>query len=278
MPRALICAVVLTVAAPAVAQDPPAWTRATAPFHIVGPIYYVGSEGLAAYLIKTSKGAILIDATLAENAPLVEANIERVGVKMHDVKYLLLSHAHGDHAGGLKALKAASGATLITGAEDRAAVEAGRPTTDNPYNSDFPAAQVDRVVRDGDVVRLGDVALTARSTPGHTAGCTTWTMRVNEGKRRLNVVFPCSLTVAGNRLFGNRETPNIVAVYRASFAKVAALPADVVLPAHPEFADVLERHARGGVAAWIDPGLLKSIVAEARVSFDAELAKQKAAR
>ena len=274
--------VALVLTLPAAAQlDPPAWTRPTAAFHIVGPIWYVGTEGLAAYLIKTRSGAILLDGTMAQNVPAIERNIVSLGVPIRDVKLLLNSHAHFDHAAGLAKLKADSGARLAAGAGDVAALDTGVPPGEVSYGViRFPAVHVDRAVRDGEQVRLGEVALTAHATPGHTPGNTSWSMRVVAGGRRLDVVFAGSLTVAGNRLVGNRRYPGIVADFRHSFARMAVLPADVVLPAHPETADVLgrgQRAAAGDAATFVAPGLLATLTAEAKAAFEAELARQQAA-
>jgi glyoxylase-like metal-dependent hydrolase (beta-lactamase superfamily II) len=276
----LLALLALLVAAPSSAQlDPPAWTRPIAPFHVVGPIWYVGTEGLAAYLIKTRAGAILLDGTMAENVPAIERNIAALGVPIRQVKLLLNSHAHFDHAAGLAKLKADSGARLAAGVGDREALDTGVPPGEVSYGViRFPAVHVDRAVRDGEQVRLGGVTLTAHATPGHTPGNTSWSMQLTDGGKTLEVVFPGSLTVAGNRLVGNRRYPGIVADFRRSFAMVAALPADVVLPAHPEGADVIGRRAAAGDAqAFVAPGLLEKLTAEASVAFEAELATQQAA-
>lgn len=273
---------VLAMAAPGAAQlDPPAWTQPIAPFHVVGPIWYVGTQGLAAYLIRTRDGAILLDGTMAQNVPAIERNIAALGVGMRDVKLLLNSHAHFDHAAGLAKLKADSGARLAAGIGDRAALDTGVPPGETSYGViRFPAVHVDRAVRDGERVRLGEVVLTAHATPGHTPGNTSWSMRVTQGGRMLNVVFAGSLTVAGNRLVGNRRYPGIVADFRRSFAGMAALPADVVLPAHPEGADVIgrgRRAAAGDPEAFVAPGLLARLTAEAKAAFEVELTRQAAA-
>ncbi|QCB43443.1 subclass B3 metallo-beta-lactamase [Sphingomonas sp. PAMC26645] len=260
------------------AADPPAWTRAQAPFPIAGPIAYVGSEGIAAYLIKTSAGAILIDGTLAENAGMIERNIVAAGVRPRDVKLILVTHAHFDHAAGVAALKRAIGARVVAGARDVPALEVGIPPGETSYGViRFPPVHVDRGVRDGDTVTLGNVTLTARATPGHTPGCTTWTMQIPAKPRPLDVVFPCSVSVAGNRLIGNRAYPGIVADYRRSIAMLGTLHADIVLPSHPELADVIakgKRRQAGDTTAFVDPTLLPKIVAKAKVAFDADLAKQ----
>ncbi len=260
------------------AADPPAWTRPQAPFSIAGPITYVGSEGIAAYLIKTSAGAILIDGTLAENAGMIERNIAAAGVRPRDVKLILVTHAHFDHAAGVAALKRATGARVVAGARDVRALEAGIPPGETSYGViRFPPVHVDRGVVDREKVMLGNVTLTARATPGHTPGCTTWTMQIPAKPRALDVVFPCSVSVAGNRLIGNRAYPGIVADYRRNIAMLGTLHADIVLPSHPELADVIakgKRRQAGDASAFIDPALLPKIVAKAKVAFDADLAKQ----
>jgi glyoxylase-like metal-dependent hydrolase (beta-lactamase superfamily II) len=260
------------------AADPPAWTRPQAPFPIAGPIVYVGSEGIAAYLIKTSAGAILIDGTLAQNAGMIARNIAAAGVRPRDVRMILVTHAHSDHVGAVAALKRMTGARVVVGDGDVRAVATGVPPGETNYGViRFPAVHVDRAVRDGDTVRLGNVTLTARATPGHTPGCTTWTMSIAGMPRPLRVVFPCSVSVAGNRLVGNTAYPGIVGDYRRSIAMLSTLPAEIVLPSHPELADVLargKRRAAGDAKAFIDPTLLPAIVAKARTALSAELAKQ----
>ena len=272
--RRFIAAIGVAWAAAGLAQDPPAWTRPIAPFHIAGPIWYVGTEGLAAYAIRTRDGTILLDATMAENVPAILRNLAAIGVTPADVKLILVSHAHFDHAGGDAAMKRATGAKLVAGVRDMEALRTGHPAGENLSGAvDFSPVGADRGVHDGDVVTLGGASLVARATPGHTPGCTTWTMRVTDRGRALNVVFPCSVSVAGNRLIGNRAYPGIVADYRRSFRRLAAMRADVVLPGHPELADVMGRARKQKL---IDPALLGRIVAKAQADFERELAKQAA--
>ena len=276
----MIVALAIVAGAPLLlgAADPPAWTRPQAPFPIAGPITYVGSEGIAAYLIKTNAGAILIDGTLAENAGMIERNIVAAGVRPRDVKLILVTHAHFDHAAGVAALKRATGARVVAGIGDVRALETGVPPGETNYGViRFPKVHVDRAVRDRDTVKLGTTTLTARATPGHTPGCTSWTMRIPARPGPLAVVFPCSVSVAGNRLIGNRAYPGIVADYRRSIAMLGTLHADIVLPSHPELADVIARGRRrkaGDTTAFVDPILLPKIVANAKVAFDADLARQ----
>jgi metallo-beta-lactamase class B len=249
------------MAAPASADDPPDWSTPVKPFRIAGNVYYVGTQGLAAYLIVSNQGAILLDGTTAANAPLIERNIEAVGVPLHDVKRLISDHAHQDHVGALAQIKQDSGAEFVASAGDRWALEHGRVRGDTNYRpKPFAPIKVDRVVRDGETIQLGDVTLTANLTPGHTPGCTSWSTTVQERRRQLNVLFLCSITVAGNILVGNRAYPQIVADYRATYAKLA---------------DVIEREARrqaGETDAFIDPQVLPALVAQFSAAFETALA------
>lgn len=258
---------------------PDRWMQATEPFRIVGNIYYVGTKGLAAYLIADGKQAILLDGTMPQNAPLIEKNIARLGFQLSDVKIILNSHAHLDHAGAIARLKQDTGAVFYASAADRPALEKGRHDGDTIYaQAVFPPVAVDRVVKDGEVVALGDLRLTATLTPGHTKGCTTWSMRVVDGQRPLQVVFPCSLSSGGNVLVGNKRYPGIVEDYQRSLATVATMKADVVLTSHEEAADIMSRGARqqaGDKDAFVDPALLQRIVAKSKTGLAADLAKQK---
>jgi metallo-beta-lactamase class B len=159
--------------------------------------------------------------------------------------------------------------------EDRSALEHGKQEGDTNYGgARFPAVKVDRALHDGDVVALGDVRMTAVLTSGHTKGCTTWTVTAADDGVPRKVVFPCSITVAGNILVGNKSYPGIVGDFRDSFDRLDSMEADVVLTAHPEFADVFGRKARrdaGDRQAFVDKGLLHRTVEKARTAFDKEL-------
>jgi len=259
------------------AAQPPEWTQPIKPFRIAPGIYYVGTRGLAAYLITSGDGAILLDGTLKENAALIERNIEAVGVTLPKVKLILSDHAHSDHVGAIAQIKRDTGAQFDASAEDTLALERGRPRSDTNYvPTPFPSVKVDNVIRDGQSVSVGDAVLTAHLTPGHTAGCTSWTTTVREASRVLNVLFLCSITVAGNVLVGNRAYPAITADYEKTFAKLATMKADIVLTSHPEIADVMGRQSRveaGDRNAFIDPAALPRIVAESKEDFEQALAK-----
>ena len=273
---ALILAAGLGMAEPASADDPPEWSTPVKPFRIEGNIYYVGTKGLAAYLIVSNQGAILLDGTTAENAALIERNIRAVGVPLHAVKQLISDHAHRDHVGALARIKQDTGAEFSASAGDRWALEHGRVRGDTDYKpKPFAPIKVDRVVRDGESIQLGDVTLTAHLTPGHTPGCTSWSTTVQDQGRPLKVLFLCSITVAGNVLVGNRAYPRIVSDYRATFRKLATMKADIVLPSHPDIADVIEHEARreaGETDAFIDPQALSSPVAQFSAAFENALA------
>jgi metallo-beta-lactamase class B len=260
-------------------EFPAKWREPTKPFRIVGDIYYVGTKGLAAYLIRSGGEAVLLDGTMPENAALIEANIEALGLSLSDVSIILLSHAHLDHAGALAELKRRSGAAVYVSEGDRWALENGRHDGDSSHSHyTFPPVEVDHVLKDGEIVTIGSLKLTATLTPGHTRGCTTWSVPVVENSETLRVVFPCSLSVAGNVLVDNKTYPGIADDYEKSFATVGAMKVDVVLPAHPEFGEVLERAARrdaGDEKAFVDRTLLQRIVQKSRTAFEKELSKAK---
>jgi metallo-beta-lactamase class B len=264
----------------ALADGPPAsWTASHKPFHIVGPIDYVGTRGIAVYLIHTKAGLILLDSGPAEAVPVVERNIAALGYRLRDVKIVLTTHAHWDHVAGLAAIKRDTGARLFASPGDRGALESGRPPSEylDGETSTFAPVRVDATLTDGKPVRLGGVEMMPVITPGHTPGCTSWTMQVRENGRPLSVIFPCSLTVAGNKLIGNQGYPAIVRDFRASFARLGKLKANVVLPARPEFADVLGRAQRrdaGDPQAFIASQVLPQLVASSKVAFAQELKKQ----
>jgi metallo-beta-lactamase class B len=198
-----------------------------------------------------------------------------VGVPLRSVKRLICDHAHEDHVGALAQIKRDTGAAFVASAGDRWALEHGRVRGDTNYIAKpFAPIKVDRAVRDGETVRLGEVVLTAHLTPGHTPGCTSWSITVEDRGRQLNVLFLCSITVAGNILVDNHAYPSIASDYRATFRKLAAMNADIVLPSHPDRAEVIEREGRreaGEKDAFIDRRVLPSLVAEESAAFEAAL-------
>jgi metallo-beta-lactamase class B len=256
------------------------WNVPQKPFHIIGNLYYVGMAGVSAFLIKTDDGLILTDGGLPESAPFIEKNIQALGFKLKDVKLLLNSHAHFDHSGGLPQLKKDTGAKLAAGAADKPFLESGHITFGPSSKIDTTPVHVDQAVKDGDKVSLGNVTLTAHATPGHTKGCTTWTMPLTDSGKTYKVMFFCSISVAGNPLVNDAAYPNIQADYRASFAKLNAMQADIFLAPHGGQFDLDAKLAKmkpGAPNPFIDPGELHRFLAKARADYDAELAKQVAA-
>lgn len=271
---------VLLAAKPPTPASPASWSAPAAPFHVIGNIDYVGTEGIAAYLIRTPAGAILIDSTTRRGGRVVARNILALGVPLDQVKVMVSTHAHFDHVGGSALLKRLTGATLYSSDGDRQAMTSGLHEGDNRSGQGrFPPVPVDRSLQDGQSIQLGGTRLTAVLTPGHSPGCTSWTMVIHDAGRPLSVIFPCSLTVAGAKLKDNKSYPEIVDDFRRSFARLRRIKADVVLPAHPEVAAVRERAARrdaGEQGAFIDPALFPRMVAEARRAFERELAAETA--
>lgn len=256
-----------------------AWNKPFPPFHIIGNIYYVGAAGVSSFLITTAQGHILLDSGLAETAPRIERNVEALGFHMRDVKYLLNSHAHYDHCGGLAQLKRASSALMAASSADAETLTTGHQLSYGPGQSGarFPAVRVDRIVGDRDVIALGGVSLTAHLTPGHTKGCTTWSMPVSENGRIYKVVFYCSTTVAGNQLVNNSKYPDIVSDYEHSFRIARSMHADVFLAPHPEFFNMQQKikaRRSKGENPFVDPTALPRFVQQSESDFREELKHQ----
>ena len=237
---------------------------ARAPVQIYGNTYYVGTNGLSAILVTSPEGHVLIDGALNESAPLIEANVEALGFRMDDVKFILSSHAHFDHAGGIAALQQASGAEVAASPSSAAVLEAGAPGPDDPqYAELLPVPMVPvrdvRVLADGETVRVGPLALTAHFTPGHTAGGTTWTWTSCAGGRCLRMVYADSLTPVseeGYRFSQSERYPSILTDFERSYTVVEALACDVLLTPHPESSGLFERveaRAQGDEDALVDP-------------------------
>ena len=262
-------------------QNMKRWTTPVEPFRLIGNIYYVGTEGLAVYVIRSSQGLILIDTAMPESTALIKESIGKLGFKVADIKYMLNTHAHIDHTGGFAEIKKESGAQLIAGAKDRPLLEGGYyPGDEKNADLAFPAVKVERPVNDGDKVTLGDVTLTAHATPGHSPGCTSWETRVKDGDQERSVLVFCSGTVALNRLVGTPTYPGIADDYRATFTKVKTMTPDILLAPHPEMYGMEEKRAQlrdGAPNPFVKPGELASYIATLQEQFETQLAKQKEA-
>jgi len=263
------------------AQAMQKWTAPFEPFQLIGNIYYVGTDGIAVYIIKTSDGLILMDTAVPQSTGMIKDNIAKLGFKESDIKYILNTHAHFDHTGGFAEIKKDTGAQLVAGVRDKPLLEGGYyPGDEANIAIGFPPVKVDRTVTDGDKVTLGDTTLTAHATPGHSPGCTSWEMTVKDGDQNRDVLFFCSGTVALNRLVGNPTHSGIVGDYRATYAKVKAMKIDVLLGPHPEVYGMQAKRARtkdGAPNPFVNPGENVTYVTTLEQDFDKQLARQTAA-
>lgn len=247
-----------------------------APFQLMGDTYYVGSADPTAYLIKTSAGLILIDVGYEADVGMIEKNITDLGFRVTDVKLLLNSHAHYDHSGGLAKFKADSGAKMVASEGEVYALEHGvYPGSESRKDFTFPPVKVDRVVKDGEVVELGGVKLTAHITNGHSQGCTSWTWPVTDrdGSAHTAIDF-CSATVANNRLVPE-QYPGMIADYRHTFVTAKSIKADVFLAAHTGFFDFAAKKARmgqPGPSPFIDRAGFESLIDSQQKDFETALA------
>jgi metallo-beta-lactamase class B len=265
------------------AQGSPDWTEPFPSFRVMGNVYYVGSRGLASYLITTPQGDILINSSLERNVPLIRESIEKLGFRFNDVKILLISHAHWDHCAGSALIKQLTRARYLVMDGDVPEIEAGGKGNfrygDSP-NSFYTPTKVDRVLHDGDEVKLGGTVLVAHLTPGHTKGCTTWTLKAQEGGKTYDVVIVGSPNVnPGYKLVNNPLYPQIAADYEKMFRVLKSLACDVFLGAHGDYYGLAAKFPRlqaGSANPFIDPEGYKNYVAERERTFRAELAKQKA--
>jgi metallo-beta-lactamase class B len=266
------------------ASGPPDWSEPFPPHRMIGNVYYVGSRGLASYLITTPAGHILINSNLTTSVPLIRESVEKLGFQFRDIKILLISHAHFDHDGGSAEVKKLTGAKYMVMDTDVGAVESGGKS-DFQYGDDptlsYPATTVDRVLHDGDEVKLGDTVVIAHKAAGHTRGCTTWSLKVREGGSTYDVVIVGSPNVnPGYKLVHNASYPEIADDYARGFRVLKSLPCDVFLGAHGSYYGMEEKHAKlnaGGVNPYIDPAGYRNYVAEREQAFLAELQKQTAA-
>ncbi len=262
---ALLCAVFAMAQAPAPARpaatapvgppvrvlqpDPPMtcsscaeWNGTREPFKVFGNTYFVGTSGLSALLIVTDQGLILVDGALTQSAPIIDANIRALGFRPSDIKYILTSHAHYDHSGGLHALQRYTRATVLASASSARAFALGYPVPEDPQfegvgKDGFPKVENVKVVKHNEATTLGGTTVTPHYMPGHTPGATSWTWQACEGTRCLNMVYGDSLTAISNSTFrftGSATQPNIVESFRTSIRRMAALPCDILVTTHPQ--------------------------------------------
>jgi len=248
------------------------------PFRVIGNIYYVGANEVTSFLITGNAGHILLDAGFAETAPQIQQIVETLGFHLADVKILLNGQAHFDHAGGLAKLKELTGARLIaSAAEAEALARGGKGDFAFGDRLTYEPIKTDRIIADGETISLGDTKMTAHLTPGHTKGCTTWTMSVGEEGKSYQVVFLGGVTIPGYKLVGNQQYPTIAEDYARSFALLKRLPCDVFLGAHGSYFGLEKKVARVGATPnpFIDPEGYRQHVAEREREFIEQLDREK---
>jgi metallo-beta-lactamase class B len=261
----------LAAAAALFAQGNADWHREMPAFQIAGNLYYVGTADLAVYLVHTPQGNILINSDFKQDVPAIKKSIQQLGFTYNDTRILLISHAHGDHDEATATVAKDTGAKLMV-------MDADVPDEESTARG-RPGAHVDRVLHDGDTVDLGGSKLVAHLTPGHTKGCTTWTMQVRDGERTLNAVIVGSPNVnPGYILVGNKNYPGIADDYVKTFAVLKSLPCDLFLGAHGAYFGMLAKYEKlkaGAANPFIDPEGYKAYIAERDATFRKEWDRQK---
>ena len=290
----LLSALFFALQAPsALKPDPPHqcadcddWNKPHEPFRVFGNTYYVGAAGVSAVLVTNGQGSILLDGGLPQTAPLIDANIRKLGFRTDDIKLIVNSHAHYDHAGGIAALQRATGAQVAASAAGAKAIEQGEPTADDPQFAfgralnGFPAVKGVRVVSDNETLRVGDLAVTAHMTPGHTPGATTWSWRSCEGSLCYTVVYADSLNAVsapGFRFTGDASHGSLIETFRKTIAKVRALPCDIILSVHPTATDLdgkLQRRPRAATNPFVNPQACRAYANGADKRLDDRIAEE----
>ncbi len=255
------------------------WNKPVPPFRIAGNLYYVGAIEITSYLITTPQGHFLLDGGFVETAPQIERNIVQLGFKLTDVKYLLNSHAHYDHAGGLAELKKSTGAKFVASEGDAGLLrKGGRGDFRFGDTLLFPPVEPDKIILDGESLRLGDQVTTAHLTPGHTKGTTTWTTKIRDGATTYQVVFVGSQSSLDYKFVGQESYPGIAADFVKSFAILKSLPCDIFLAAHGSFFHFMDKHERlirGDTKAFVDPEGYYRYLSESEKDFRQKLDQQK---
>ncbi len=262
------------------------WTIRVAPFHISGNLYYVGSRDLAAYLVVTPKGNILINANLESSPALIRRSVEQLGFRWTDTRILLSSQAHYDHVAGASEVLRETHARYMVMDGDVDVIQTGGVTDFDPTLPHFPPARVDRTLHDNDTVTLGGATITAHKTAGHTRGCTTWTMQTLEGGHTFNVVIVGGWGPnPGVRLIASQGKlaayPDIASDFDHTFVTLSGLPCDIFLGAHGVYFDMLskiDRAPKQGIAVWIDPKGYRRALVEYEAAYRKELALQQSGK
>lgn len=282
--RTLFLLAALAAAAPAQAPQPACslcaqWNRPQQPFRIYGNTFYVGPHGLSSILITSPQGHILIDGGLPESAPLIAEHIRALGFRPQDIKLILSTHAHFDHAGGIAQLQRLTGAQVLASPWSAAAFRAGGVPRDDPQFGDIRGiARIAHVktLADGQVVRLGPLALTAHFTPGHTPGGTTWTWQSCEANRCLNLILADSLSAVAAPGYKFTAHPQVLADFNRSLAYIAQAPCDILLTPHPEASNLYDRLAARDHTpdAFINPAQCSQFATAARAAIQKRISSE----
>jgi len=261
------------------AKDPDSWNKPAPPVRIHANTYLVGTCGISSILIVGSDGDILIDGGTEQGADLIADNIRALGFRLQDIRFILHSHEHFDHVGGVAKLQRLSGATLVASAPAAKVFETGTASPDDPQagiNKPFPPATVGRVIGDNGEVRLGNLMLTAIATPGHTPGALSWRWVSCDGGVCRTIVYADSLTPVSRADYQFSDHPATLAAFRASIAKIAASPCEILLTPHPSASHMPDRLALG--KPLFDPDACKTYAAQLTANLDQRLAKEAAAK
>jgi metallo-beta-lactamase class B len=256
------------------------WDEPFPPHRIADNLYYVGSKGLATYLITTSKGHILINSSFERTVPIIRGNVEKLGFKFADIKILLASHAHSDHVAGHALIKELTGARVeVMEGDAKVIASGGKGQYLYTEGDGWKPCAVDRVLKDADTVTLGEATLTARLTPGHTRGCTTWAMKAMDGGKSRNVVIIGSPNVnPGYQLVSNRDYPEIADDFAKTFRLLKSLPCDIFLGAHGNYYGMVEKFARlqkdPKTNPFVDPDGYRAYVEDREKAFRETRQKQ----
>jgi metallo-beta-lactamase class B len=264
------------------------WNGPQAPQHLYGDTYYVGVAGLSSVLIKTDRGLILIDGDLVQSVPLIEAHIRSLGFRVEDIKYIVNSHTHFDHAGGIAALQRDSGAQVLASPSSAVALRQGFAVADDPQfgyvkSGKFPKVHVTHEISDGEKVTLGNTTVTAHFTPGHTPGGTTWTWDSCEKQKCLHMVYVDSLapvSAPGFHFTADAKHADLTASFRKSIQTVAALPCDILVSVHPDQSGLQEKlksaETRPAANPFFDPDACKKYASDAQAELEARIAQENA--
>jgi metallo-beta-lactamase class B len=292
--RLFVSTVLLLAAIPLAGKQPAAtpfefckadagWNDPAKPAHVYGNTWYVGTCGITALLVTSDRGHVLIDGATREAAPQIEANISALGFRINDVRFILATHAHLDHAGGFATLQHDSGAVMVARGADADAIERGRGDRSDPQFTSidgFSAVKHVRRIADREAVTLGPLSITAHATPGHTPGSTTWTWDSCEGTRCLHLAYVDSVSAISDDVYrytDEAQHPGVVAAFRQSLATISSLPCDVLLTPHPSVSNMFARVGAKPSAPLVDTNACRSLAADAGKKLDERIAKERTA-